>query len=183
MHLLYRISRCTYSSNAVNEPLAFSLSTSSTNDLFHCTRIPDTAAFCATDGTATASSWAIPGQGTATSWKDTFHHRHLSLCSGRTHFTIVTCCSVPLHPPLFKHSNHPFCSFFRVFRNKTLTNLLHLNTRCQWNKLLWPGYFLPAFYAVHEHNSSVDEQYMQYLSKIRIIPPQLCTSFYITVEN
>ena len=101
----------------------------------------------------------------------------------RTHFTIVTCCSVPLHPPLFKHSNHPFCSFFRVFRNKTLTNLLHLNTRCQWNKLLWPGYFLPAFYAVHEHNSSVDEQYMQYLSKIRIIPPQLCTSFYITVEN
>ena len=26
---------------------------------------------------------------------------------GRTHFTIVTCRSVPLHPPLFEHSNRP----------------------------------------------------------------------------
>ena len=33
------------------------------------------------------------------------------------------------------------------------------------------------------HRGGVDEQYMQYLSKIHIIPPQLCTSFYITVEN
>ena len=75
----------------------------------------------------------------------------------RTHFTIVTCRSVlegHISPSslvaLFlstlhysEHSNHPFCSFSAFFfRNKTL---LHIHTRCQWNKLLWPGYFLPAF--------------------------------------
>ena len=45
---------------------------------------------------------------------------------GRTHFTIVTCRSVPLRPPLFEHSNCPVHSFFRVLRNRTLTNLVHL---------------------------------------------------------
>ena len=119
MHLLYRISRCTYSSNVVNEPLAFSLSTSSTNDLFHCTMLPLSVPLM------------VPRQPVVERYLD----RALQQ-AGRTHFTIVTCRSVPLHPPLFEHSNHPFCSFFRVFQNKILANLLHLNTKCQGNELL-----------------------------------------------